>query len=254
MIVLAAAVLGLAVGSFLNVCIVRLPEERSIVRPPSACPSCGAGIGWRDNIPLLSFALLRGRCRACAHPISWQYPIVEAATAVLFAAAALRFGLDPELLIALPLLAALVLITVIDLQHQIIPFEITVPGVVYGLIANAVLGHRPFLDCAVGMLAGYGVITFIIQASVLLLGEPGMGDGDSGLLALLGACLGWRAMVAAFFVAIVVGGVIAIVLLATGRRGRKEAIPFGPYIAAGGVVSLFWGEDLVGWYLSTITP
>lgn len=254
MTAVAAAVLGLIVGSFLNVCIARLPEGRSIVRPPSACPACGARIAWRDNIPVLSFALLRGRCRSCGEPIAWRYPIVEAATAALFVAAALRFGLDVELLIALPLLAALVLVTAIDLDHQIIPHVITVPGMAYGLIINGVLGQRAIIACILGVLLGHGIVALIIQWSELLIGEPGMGYGDGGLLALLGACLGWRAMVAALFIAIVIGGLVAVILIVTGRRGRREAIPFGPYIATGGVAGLFWGEDLLGWYLSTVMP
>jgi leader peptidase (prepilin peptidase)/N-methyltransferase len=271
-LVIAAGVLGLLIGSFLNVCIVRVrwaeddapaldelgptaagPAEESIVHPPSACRSCGAAIAWYDNVPLLSFALLRGRCRQCRAQIGWRYPAVETVTGALFAVAAVQFGAGSMLLIALPLLAALVLVTAVDLEHQVVPLEITVLGSAYGVLVNALVGPRPMLECILGVLLGHGIVAFIIAASLLVIGQQGMGEGDGGLLALLGACLGWRAMLLALFVAVMVGGVMAVFLLLSGRRGRREAIPFGPYIALGGAVGLFWGEDVVTWYVGSLT-
>jgi len=223
---------GLIVGSFLNVVIARLPERRSLWHPGSACPGCGAAIAWYDNLPLLSFALLRGRCRACALPISWRYPVVA------------RF------VVAAALLAALIAITAIDLQLQIIPNAITLPGIVAGLLANLGTGAVPWLDALIGVLVGGGVFVAIILGYALLFREEGMGLGDAKLGAMLGAFLGWKALLFSLFVAVIVGGVLAIVLLATGLRGRKDPIPFGPFLALGGATGLFWGEKVVAWYLS----
>src|SRR5881396_2826006 len=205
----AVCLLGLAIGSFLNVVIVRLPERRSLWRPPSACPGCGAPIAWYDNLPLLSFALLRGRCRACGMAISWRYPLVEAVTGAAFLSAYAAFGPTARFVVAAALLAALIAITAIDLQLQIIPNAITLPGIVAGVLANLGTGALSWLDALIGVLVGGGV-----------------------------------------FVAVIVGGALAIVLLATGLRGRKDPIPFGPFLALGGATGLFWGEKVVAWYLS----
>ena len=235
----AVYLFGLIVGSFLNVVIARLPERRSLWHPGSACPGCGAAIAWYDNLPLLSFALLRGRCRACALPISWRYPVVEAA-----------FGPTARFVVAAALLAALIAITAIDLQLQIIPNAITLPGIVAGLLANLGTGAVPWLDALIGVLVGGGVFVAIILGYALLFREEGMGLGDAKLGAMLGAFLGWKALLFSLFVAVIVGGVLAIVLLATGLRGRKDPIPFGPFLALGGATGLFWGEKVVAWYLS----
>jgi len=242
---LALAVLfGLVIGSFLNVVVVRLPERRSLWGPRSACPGCGAALPWHDNIPLLSFALLRGRCRACAMPISWRYPIVEAATAVLFIAAYTRFGLTLDFFVAAVLLAALVAITAIDLQHEIIPDAITLPGILVGLLASLVTRRVSVLDSLLGVAVGGGLFLIIILVS-----GGGMGGGDMKLGAMLGAFLGWKVALLSLFFAVLVGGGLAIALLASGRRGRKDPIPFGPFLALGGAVGLFVGEGLVTWYL-----
>ena len=214
---------GLCIGSFLNVVIARLPERRSLWHPGSACPGCGAAIAWYDNLPLLSFALLRGRCRACALPISWRYPVVEAVTGAAFLSAYAAFGPTARFVVAAALLAALIAITAIDLQLQIIPNAITLPGIVAGVLANLGTGAVPWLDALIGVLVGGGVFVAIILGYALLF---------------------------SLFVAVIVGGVLAIVLLATGLRGRKDPIPFGPFLALGGATGLFWGEKVVAWYLS----
>jgi leader peptidase (prepilin peptidase)/N-methyltransferase len=238
------AVFGLLVGSFLNVVIARVPEGRSLVHPGSACPGCGTAIAWYDNIPIVSFLALRGRCRACATPIPWRYPIVEAVTAALFAAAGGAFGPTFHGLVAAALLAALVAITVIDLERQIIPDVISLPGIVAGVLANLAGGRGPW-DSLLGILVGGGLFLVIILAS-----GGGMGGGDMKLGAMLGAFLGWKIVLLAVFVAVVVGGALALALIATGVRGRKDPIPFGPFLAAGGAAGLFWGERMVRWYLS----
>ena len=236
---------GLVIGSFLNVVIARLPERRSLWAPASACPGCGNAIAWRDNIPLLSFLMLRGRCRACGAPISWRYPMVEALTAVLFGLAWIAFGSNPvDFVVAATLLAALVAITLIDLRYQIIPDAITLPGVLAGFLASLASPRVSWLESAAGILLGGGLFV-----GVIVLSRGGMGGGDLKLGAMLGAFLGWSALLVALFVAVVLGGVSAVALLASGRFARKDAIPFGPFLALGGAVALFWGDALVGWYL-----
>jgi len=244
-----ALLLGLVVGSFLNVVITRLPERRSLVTPRSACPACGAAIAWYDNVPLVSFAVLRGRCRSCARPISWRYPLTEAATAVLFGLAAARFGPAPSLGVALLLIALLVAVTGIDLEHQIIPDVITLPGTAAGLLASLLTGDVPLVDSLIGIAAGGGLFLLIILAS-----RGGMGGGDVKLAAMLGAFLGWKVMLLSVLLAVLAGGAVAVMLLASGRTGRKDPIPFGPFLAGGGAVGLLWGEDLLEWYLGVFGP
>ena len=242
--VVTAILVGLAIGSFVNVVVARLPERRSLLRPGSTCPGCGVAISWHDNIPILSFALLRGRCRACGMTISWRYPIVEAATAALWGLAWLQWGPTLDFAVAVLFLTALVAITAIDLEHQIIPDLITLPGIVAGFGANLTTGRVDWLDSILGIAVGGGLFLAIILAS-----GGGMGGGDMKLGAMFGAFLGWKVALVAFFVAVVLGGGLAMVLLASGRLRRKDPIPFGPFLAAGGAVGLFWGDRLIRWYL-----
>jgi len=241
----AFVVVGLLIGSFLNVVIARVPERRSLWRPGSACPGCGSAIAWYDNIPILSFVALRGRCRACATPIPWRYPIVEAVTAALFAAAGLAFGSTLEGVAAAALLAGLVALTAIDLERQIIPDVISLPGILVGVLANLATGRVSWVESLLGIGVGGGVFLVIILAS-----GGGMGAGDMKLGAMLGAFLGWKVVLLSVFVAVVLGGALAVTLIASGLRGRKDPIPFGPFLAAGGAAGLFWGERVVRWYLS----
>jgi leader peptidase (prepilin peptidase)/N-methyltransferase len=236
---------GLVIGSFLNVVIARLPERRSLWAPRSACPGCGSPIAWYDNVPLLSFVALRGRCRACAAPIPWRYPLVEALTAVVLALAWTTFGSTLDRVIAGALLCALIAVTAIDLRHQIIPDAITLPGIVAGVLANVATGHLTWPEVALGIALGGGVFFVIIVVS-----RGGMGAGDMKLGAMLGAFLGWKIALFGLMVAVVVGGAWALALMALGVRGRKDAIPFGPFLAAGGAAALFWGEGVVRWYVS----
>lgn len=240
--------LGLCVGSFLNVVIARVPEGRSIVGPGSACPRCSTPIAWYDNVPLLSFALLRARCRKCGEPISWRYPVVELVTGLLFVLALAERGLTIDLIPALLLVAGLVAITGIDLDHQLIPDVISIPGIVVGLAVSTLTGRPGWLDSLVGVVIGGGIFLLIIVAS-----RGGMGGGDMKLGAMLGAFLGGKLVLVAILIAILAGGVFAIVVLLLRRKGRKDAVPFGPFLALGGVVSLFWGESLLAWYLGTFS-
>ena len=241
----AFIVAGLVIGSFLNVVIVRVPQRRSVWSPASACPGCGAAIAWYDNIPILSFLALRGRCRACATAISWRYPLVEGVTAALFGAAAYRFGPTPDAVVAAALLAVLVALTAIDLERQIIPDVLSLPGILAGALANLATGRVPWLESLMGIVVGGGVFLVIILAS-----GGGMGGGDMKLGAMLGAFLGWKVVLLSALVAVVLGGIVALALMASGVRGRKDPIPFGPFLAAGGAAGLFWGERVLRWYLS----
>jgi leader peptidase (prepilin peptidase)/N-methyltransferase len=244
-VLVAVGLFGLAIGSFLNVVIARVPAGRSIVRPPSSCPGCGAHLAWHDNIPVLSFLVLRGRCRACGMPISWRYPIVEAVTAAALVAAYVTLGPTADFVAAGLLLPALIAITAIDLEHQLIPNVITLPGTIAGLAVNAATARMFWADPVIGILLGSGLFLAIILAS-----GGGMGGGDLKLGGMLGAFLGWKALLFALFVAVVLGGVVALALLASGLRKRKDAIPFGPFLATGGAMALLWGDRVVDWYLS----
>lgn len=244
MITLGALLVGTMVGSFLNVVVTRLPRKESLVAPGSHCRECGAPIRWCDNVPLLSFLWLRGRCRNCGSPIGWRYPAVEAATGAVFAVSAVRFGATLELLPALLFLSALVAITAIDLEHQLIPDVITVPGIVAGLLISPALSPLPWADALLGALLGGGIFFLII-----LLSRGGMGGGDMKLAAMMGAFLGWKLALVALFLGVFLGGGVAVALLVSGRRGRKDPVPFGPFLAAGSALSLFWGERLLRWYL-----
>ena len=240
----AVALFGLAIGSFLNVVIARVPAGRSLVRPGSACPGCSALLKWYDNIPVLSFLVLRGRCRECGMTISWRYPIVEMVTAVVLVLAYVALGPSADFAVAVVLLAALIAITGIDLQHQLIPDAITLPGILVGLLLNLATGRISWVESVIGILVGGGLFVAIILVS-----RGGMGGGDLKLGAMLGAFLGWKALLFALFVAIVLGGVVGTVLLVTGLRGRKDPVPFGPFLAAGGAMALFWGERAFGWWM-----
>ena len=242
---IVAFLAGLVVGSFLNVVITRIPEHRSLVRPPSACPGCGVPIAWRDNIPLVSFVALRRRCRACGVKIPWTYLLVEAGTGVGLAVAWVRFGASWDFVIGAVLISTLIAITVIDLRHQIIPDVITLPGILVGLLANLGTGRLSWMEPIAGVLVGGGLFFLVIVAS-----GGGMGGGDMKLGAMLGAFLGWKVVLFALLVGVLLGGALALALIVLGRRGRKDAIPFGPFLAAGGVAALLCGEGVVRWYVS----
>ena len=239
-----AVLFGLVFGSFLNVVIARLPEHKSVWRPRSACPGCGTAIAWHDNIPLLSFMALRGRCRHCGMSIAWRYPIVEATTGAAFALTYAEFGATPEFLLAATFFSMLIAITAIDLAHQIIPDVITLPGILIGLVGSVATGRLTWVDSVVGIVVGGGIFFVIILAS-----GGGMGGGDMKLGAMLGAFLGWKLGLLAVLLGVVSGGIVALCLLSMGRKGRKEAIPFGPFLALGGAITFVWGVALLEWYL-----
>ncbi len=248
-VLVVAFLVGAAVGSFLNVCIARLPQGKSIVFPPSACPQCGARIRPWDNIPLLSFLLLRGRCRACGQRISWRYPAVEALTGVLFTANVMVFGVSPWAAVSCVLVAALVVVTFIDLDHQIIPDVISLPGIVVGLL-SAVPGWGPSLvDRVFGVLLGGGLLWAVAVFYEWVRRREGMGGGDVKLLAMIGAFLGWRGVLITLLVGSLSGSLVGASRILLRRAEAGVPIPFGPFLALGAVVALFWGEALISWYI-----
>jgi leader peptidase (prepilin peptidase) / N-methyltransferase len=244
---LAAAALapGLALGSFLNVVAARVPLRRSIVRPPSACMACGHEIRWYDNVPLVSWLVLRGRCRDCGARIPFLYPAVELLTAVLIAGCVLAFGLTAETVVASFFCAVLVAVSAIDLEHRIIPNRIVVPASVVVLAANTI--REPSLRWALGGLAAF---TFLFAAALIY--PAGMGMGDAKLALLMGVALG-KTVPVALMAGMLASMVPSIVLFARhGMKARKMTIPFGPFLAFGGVVALFWGHAILDAYLSTL--
>lgn len=236
---------GLALGSFLNVVAARVPLRRSIVRPASACMSCATEIGWYDNVPVLSWVLLRGRCRHCQARIPLVYPAVELLTGLLVAGCVLAFGLTAEAAVAAFFCAVLVAVSAIDLEHRIIPNRIVVPATVIVLLANTARDPSP--EWALAALAGSG---FLFAAAIAY--PAGMGMGDVKLALLMGAALG-RTVSVALMVGMVAALVPSIVLLARhGSKARKMGIPFGPFLAIGSVVALFWGQEILHAYFATL--
>jgi len=249
MLNVASIVLGAIVGSFLNVCISRLPKEESIVRPGSHCPKCKTPIRFYDNIPLLSYLLLKGKCRHCKAPISIQYPIVEAITALSSFFLFITFGVSLSFFYYFSFVAALIAITVIDLYHQIIPDVISLPGIVIGLLGSLVIPQITFWSSLIGVLSGGGSLFLVATVYQWLFKREGMGGGDVKLLAMIGAFLGWKAVILTIFLSSFIGSIIGITVMLIKGKDFKYAIPFGPFLALGAVISLFWGENLISWYL-----
>lgn len=251
-----AFILGLIGGSFANVCIHRLPRQESVVWPGSHCPQCQAPIHWHDNIPLLSFTLLRGRCRRCGASISWRYPLVELLTGVLFLESVATFGVSLRAVQSMVLGTLLLIVFFVDLDHYIIPNRITYPGIVIGLVFAAVSDGRVDVRhaavAAVTAIALGGGFILVNLLSVPLLKQEGMGMGDAKLAAMIGAFLGWPIGAVAILLGVFIGGALGVFLLALRIKGRREQIPFGPALAAGAITAMWWGPSLLNWYLSRL--
>lgn len=250
-----AGVLGLAVGSFLNVVVARVPDGRSVVRPPSACPGCGSSIAPRDNVPVLSWLALRGRCRSCGEPISAQYPLVELATGLAFVLVVVLPGPSWETPLHLYLTAIGIALTVIDLQVHRLPDVIVLPSyiVVAVLLTLAALGEGRWDDLLRALLGA--VILFTAYFLMLVAYPAGMGFGDVKLAGLIGGVLafsGWGSLAVGAFSAFLLGGLLSITLLALRLVSRRSGIPFGPWMIAGAVVGLVWGEQIFGAYLELL--
>jgi leader peptidase (prepilin peptidase)/N-methyltransferase len=259
--------LGLCVGSFLNVLIHRLPRMMeaqwrsecaelngvpleavapyNLVKPDSACPSCGTPIRAWQNVPVVSWLALRGKCAACKAPISFRYPAVELLTGVLSVGVALRFGYSPALAAGLLFMWALVALTFIDIDTQLLPDDITLPLVWFGLVANLFGTFVDLRSAVIGAVAGYMVLWLVYWGFRLIARKEGMGYGDFKLLAAIGAWTGWQVLPFVIVISAGIGAVIGTAMLVLSRRGMDTKIPFGPYLALGGIAALFWGREAV---------
>jgi leader peptidase (prepilin peptidase)/N-methyltransferase len=244
-----AAVAGLLAGSFFNVVIARLPRHESLLRPRSRCPHCGHPVRPYDNVPVVSWLILRGRCRDCGEPISARYPLVELLTAALFAAVVIDTGANEHVWLGLALVAVLVPVAFIDLDHRIIPNAIVLPGAV---AAIAIVAATEPSELAEHLIAGAAAAGFLLVA--VLAYPRGMGMGDVKLAGVLGLYLG-RSVGPAMLVALLSGTIVGVVIIARkgAAEGRKTAVPFGPFLGLGGLVGLFFGPDIVDWYLDSFT-
>ncbi len=243
--IVIALLFGLTIGSFLNVVIYRLPRHESLSRPGSHCPNCNTAIRWYDNIPVVSWVILRARCRKCGRPIAIRYPIVEAMTGIGFALAAWRFGLDWPALVGCAFIASLIAIAFIDFDEMIIPDVIVLPGTIIGLGASIALSPDRWW---VYLVSSVGCAVFFL-ALVLLWPGGGMGLGDAKMGLFMGAVLGPKVLVAVF-VAFLLGSVVGVYLLATKKASRKSKLPFGPFLAVGAALALFVGQMLIEAYTS----
>jgi leader peptidase (prepilin peptidase) / N-methyltransferase len=241
--------LGLSIGSFLNVCIHRIPRHASVATPPSSCPNCGYTLRWYDNIPVASYVWLGGRCRNCLTSISVRYPIVEIVTMLVFVLHWYVFGWTPLLPVRLLLSCGLIVLFAIDLDYQLLPDVITLPGIALGLIASAFLPPG-LVDAAIGAALGAGVLWLIATAYFRYAGHEGMGRGDFKMLAMIGAFLGWPQVLLTLALASVTGAIVGLALILMGR-GRKYALPFGVFLALGALVASTVGDAVVAWYVDT---
>ncbi len=252
MLCFAFFVFGAVVGSFLNVCIHRLPSGDSVVFPASHCPTCRHPIRPYDNIPVLSYLILHGRCRQCGSAISLRYPVVELLTGIAAAGAFSALGQSAHTLLLFAFLCALIVITFIDLDHQIIPDAISLPGIGIGFAAAVILGEPSWKASLGGILLGGGLLWAVAEGYYRLTGREGMGGGDIKLLAMIGAFLGWRAVPVTLLLGSISGAVIGGALMLIQRRDSRTPIPFGPFLALGAVCALFWGDALIAWYLGLV--
>jgi leader peptidase (prepilin peptidase) / N-methyltransferase len=246
--ILVAALFGALVGSFLNVCIHRLPLGTSIVWPGSACPHCGRPLAWFENIPIVSYLALRGRCRTCRAPISARYPTIEALTAAMFALGWWYYGPGVLLASRLVLGCALIALFEIDREHQLLPHAITLPGIIVGF-AFGVFTEPGWQSSLLGILVGGGALLAVGQVYYWLRHEEGLGMGDFKMLAMIGAFLGWQLTLVTLMMASFVGSIVGALLIVSKRGGMKSALPFGTFLALGAAVAATAGNSILDWYL-----
>jgi leader peptidase (prepilin peptidase)/N-methyltransferase len=246
--VMIAALFGAIIGSFLNVCVYRLPLGRSVVWPASACPSCGRQLSWYDNIPIVSFALLGGRCRLCRAPISIRYPIIEALTAAMFAAGWWYYGPGVTLASRLVFGCALMVLFAIDLEHHLLPNVITLPGIVVGFVFS-IFGDPGWLSSLVGILVGGGVLYGVAELYYRVRHAEGLGMGDVKMLAMIGAFVGWKLTLVTLMMASFAGSLVGVIIIVLQRGSMKYALPFGTFLAMGAALAATIGPDVLNWYL-----
>ena len=249
LLLVLAAIAGLIVGSFLNVCIYRIPRRESLNWPSSHCTACGRPLSWYENVPVVSWLALRGRCRTCGARISPMYPLVEVATAIVFAGGVLVYGPTPLAAVRVAFACSLIVLFVIDLQHRILPNVITLPGIVIGLVASLFLppGWQRSL---IGILAGGGVLFALAEIYYRTRGREGLGMGDVKMLAMIGAFLGWPHMLLALILASFSGSAVGLAVIVSRRGGMQAALPFGTFLALGAIVAAVAGDAILAWYIS----
>jgi leader peptidase (prepilin peptidase)/N-methyltransferase len=244
----AAAALGAVIGSFLNVCIYRLPLQKSIVWPSSACPQCGRELSWYENVPVVSYLVLRARCRTCRAPIRIRYPFVEALTSAMFVLAWWYYGPGPLLASRLVFGCALIVLFAIDLEHQLLPNVITVPGIVVGFVFSF-FTEPGWTASLLGILVGGGVLYAVAEGYYRIRHEEGLGMGDVKMLAMVGAFVGWKLALLTLMLASLSGTIIGLAMILVGRGTLKYALPFGTFLALGAAVAATVGSSLLNWYL-----
>ena len=252
--IIFAFLFGLCVGSFLNVCIYRIPNKKSIVTPPSGCTSCGKNIRFYDNIPVLSYLILRGRCRYCHESFSIMYPLIELVTGLLSVALLIRFNIFnhqfPLYFIYMVFAAALLCVSFIDLKHQIIPDVISLPGILAGFIVSFFSYHVTWLHSLIGILIGGGILYIVALLFEILMKKEGMGGGDIKLLAMIGAWLGWKAVPFVILVSSLTGLLLGGASLVLSKQGIRSRIPFGPFLSLSALIYIFYGNEIINWYFS----
>ncbi|MDP3285827.1 MAG: prepilin peptidase [Desulfobacterales bacterium] len=249
-----AFIFGLCIGSFMNVCIYRIPLSKSIVTPRSMCPGCNILISAYDNIPVMSYILLKGKCRNCGIPISLRYPLVETISGLTALAVFMRFGISAEGLIYFAFISALLVITFIDIDHRIIPDTISLPGIPIGfLLASLVLPSMNYKTSLAGILTGGGSLLAVAWIYNLITKKEGMGGGDIKLLAMIGAFTGWKGVLFTIFVASSAGTLAGIAVMLKTKKGMKLAVPFGPFLSIGAILYVFFGTDIISWYIKLLT-
>jgi len=244
-----AFIFGAVIGSFLNVCIFRLPAETSIVKPSSRCPYCRHPIRYYDNIPIISYILLGGKCRDCGGKISWRYPLVELITGLLSLLLFIKFGLTLKFLAFFIFTAVLIVITFIDLDHQIIPDVLSLPGIPVFFLAAVFIVKLPWMEALLGLLIGGGVLLTIALVYELISKREGMGGGDIKLLAMIGGFLGWKSLIFLLLFSSFSGAIIGVAAMIIKKQDTKYAVPFGPFLSAAAVAYIFAGDAFMKFLL-----
>ncbi|MCX7843278.1 MAG: prepilin peptidase [Clostridia bacterium] len=253
---------GLAIGSFLNVCIYRMPKEESVIMTPSRCTSCGTSLKPLDLVPVISYVFLKGKCRYCGEGVSAKYPLIELLNAAVYIFLLYRFGLSVEFAAASYLASILIAVFFIDLKHYIIPDQLVIAGLAGGILLMVYNlfypvgfygGDRSWWNPLAGILSGSGFLFLVAVIGMLIYKtDEAMGMGDVKILAPIGMFLGWKLTVVALLLSVLLGGIISIILIAVNIKKRRDAIPFGPFIVLGTLISMVWGHDIINWYISRL--
>ena len=246
---LMAFIFGTIVGSFLNVCIYRIPMGESVIYPFSHCPECGEKIKWYDNIPIISYLILRGKCRNCGEKISVQYPLIELLTGILTAGVIWKYGISLVSLYFLILACVLIVVSMIDIKTMLVPVKLCYFAMVAGIMLSPFIPIISLKDSILGASFGAGIILFIIETYYIFTGKEGMGYGDANIMALIGAFLGWEKVLLTIFFASLIGSVVGVALMVLKGKNTKFALPFGPFLSAGAYITILFGNEIINWYL-----